>query len=64
MADPSKGPPGRRPDLPEPDLPESERALGQGEIQRCPECEGSGKDKDGKPCQRCSGTGEIYPAAG
>ena len=59
MADPPEGPPGRRPDL-----PESEKTLGQGEIQRCPECEGSGKDKEGKPCQRCSGTGKIYPAAG
>ena len=59
MANPSEGPPDRRPDI-----PESDRALGQGEIQPCPECEGSGKGKDGKPCQRCSGTGKIYPAAG
>ena len=42
----------------------SERTLGQGEAQACPYWGGYGKDKDGKPCERCSGTGKIYPAAG
>ena len=59
MSDPSEDPPSRRRDL-----PESERTLGQGEVQACPYCGGSGKGKDGKPCGRCGGTGKIYPAAG
>ena len=43
----------------------SERTLGQGEVQACPYCGGSGKkDEDGEPCERCGGTGKIYPAAG
>ena len=59
MSNPSKGPPRRRRDL-----PESERTLGQGEVQECPYCGGSGKEEDGKPCERCGGTSKIYPAAG
>jgi hypothetical protein len=59
MSGSSKDPPSRRRDL-----PESERTLGQGEVQACPYCAGFGKDKDGKPCERCGGTGKIYPAAG
>ncbi len=59
MAKSPEGPPGRRSDL-----PESDKRLGQGEIQRCPECRGSGEAKDGQPCRRCSGTGKIYPAGG
>lgn len=26
----------------------------------CPECEGKGKDKDGKKCENCNGAGEIF----
>jgi hypothetical protein len=50
MSNPSKGPPRRRRDL-----PESERTLGQGEVQECPYCGGSGKEEDGKPCDTVSG---------
>lgn len=39
-----------------------ERSPGQPEkpkIFKCPNCGGSGKDKDGKPCKRCNGTGKV-----
>jgi DnaJ-class molecular chaperone len=40
-----------------------EKAPGSGnenpKIQICPNCGGTGKDKDGKSCSPCRGTGKI-----
>lgn len=44
MGNPFEGPPGQ---------PENPK------VWKCPHCGGSGKDKDGKSCKPCNGTGKV-----
>ncbi len=39
--------------------PEKEISKENPKIQTCPHCGGKGKDKDGKPCNPCFGTGKV-----